>query len=294
MEQKKLFDLLQSSAEQRIRPDKSTYKAIRLSVAGRIAEQTTLPLRAIECAALEAGIVPERYSRNQQSLANADQLRLLRSHVAIIGLGGLGGTVTEILARLGIGRLTLVDGDCFDESNLNRQLLSSPANLGKKKAEAAKLRVEELNPGVEVLMIPEFFDAVNGATILRGVQLAIDCLDNIADRFLLEAACRIASIPLITAAIGGASGQATVIFPEDPGLKEIYGPAKSAPTRGSEATMGTLPFAAVYMAAVECSEAATILLGRSSELRNKLFTAEIGDHTTELFSLSGLPEESPD
>jgi molybdopterin/thiamine biosynthesis adenylyltransferase len=294
MENKILFDLLQSYAEQRTRPDKSLYKALLFGDACEIAEKIRLPLATIECAALEAGIVPERYSRNQKSLSNPDQLRLLRSHVAIIGLGGLGGTVTEILARIGIGRLTLVDGDCFDESNLNRQLLSSPANVGQSKAETAKLRVQEINPAVKVRTIPEFFRADNAQAILHGAQLAIDCLDTIADRFILEEGCRKASIPLISAAIAGSSGQATVIFPEDPGLKEIYGQPGSAPKRGIEASVGTLPFGAVYMAAVECSEAATILLGRPSELRNKLFMAEVSDHTTELFSLPGLTEESAD
>jgi molybdopterin-synthase adenylyltransferase len=292
MNKKQLSDLLHASAEERFRPDRSSYRAITFAVARTIAEQTALPLRAIECAALEAGIVPDRYSRNQQTLANADQLRLLHSHAAIIGLGGLGGTVTEILARLGVGRLTLVDGDCFEESNLNRQLLCSPASLGKKKAETARRRVEDINPAVEVRMIAEFFGAENGARILQDVQLAIDCLDNITDRFLLESACRQAAIPLVSAAVGGTSGQATVIFPEDPGLKKIYGSPQSAPARGGEATMGTLPFGAVYMAAVECAEAATILLGRPAELRNRLFTAEVAEHTTELFSLSGPAAES--
>ncbi|NOR23875.1 MAG: HesA/MoeB/ThiF family protein [Desulforhopalus sp.] len=291
MENKILLDLLHSFAQQRTRPDKSLYMAILLRDTQEIAEKTGLPPGAIECAALEAGIVPERYCRNQKSLSTADQLRLLRSHVAIIGLGGLGGTVTEILSRIGIGRMTLVDGDCFDESNLNRQLLSSPGNIGKSKAEIAKLRVQEINPAVEVRTLPEFFKADNGQAILHGTQLAIDCLDTITDRFILEEACKKASIPLISAAIGGSSGQATVIFPEDPGLKDIYGPPGKAPNKGFEASVGTLPFGAVYMAAVECAEATTILLGNPSELRNKLFLTEVSDHTTELFSLPGSVEE---
>lgn len=290
MENKILLDLLHASAQQRTRPDESLYMAILFRDTQEIAEQTGLPLATIECAALEAGIVPERYCRNQKSLSNADQLRLLRSHVAIIGLGGLGGTVTEILARIGIGRMTLVDGDSFDESNLNRQLLSSPANIGKSKAGVAKLRVEEINPAVEIRTVPQFFKADNGPAILHGAHLAIDCLDTITDRFILEEGCKTASIPLVSAAIGGSSGQATVIFPEDPGLKDIYGPPGKAPSKGFEASVGTLPFGAVYMAAVECAEATTILLGNPSELRKKLFLAEIGDHTTELFSLPGSAE----
>ncbi len=259
-----------------------------------IAEITGLPLLEVECAALETGIIPERYSRNQKSLANTDQIRLLRSHVAVIGLGGLGGNVTELLARIGIGRLTLVDGDCFEESNLNRQLLSSTATIGKSKAEAAQVRVQQINPAVEVRIVPEFFRADNGQAILRDAQLAIDCLDTITDRFLLEEACLNASIPLISAAIGGSSGRATVIFPGDPGLKALYGEPEKAPNKGIEATAGTLPFTAMYMAAVECAEATTILLGKPSELKNKLFLAEITDHITELFSVPGSAEESVD
>jgi molybdopterin/thiamine biosynthesis adenylyltransferase len=287
-----LFNLLQTYSRQRSRPDKSLYRTIVFDDACKIAQETGLTLRAIECAALEAEIVPERYSRNQNSLSNSDQLSLLRSHVAIIGLGGLGGTVTEILARIGIGQLTLVDGDCFDESNLNRQLLSNLANVGKSKAQTAKLRVKEINPAVDVHAVAEFFTEENGQEILRGTQLAIDCLDTIADRFILEEACRKTMIPLISAAIGGSCGQATAIYPEDPGLKDIYGPPGHAPKRGTEVSTGTLPFGAVYMAAVECAEAATILLGRPSELRNKLFLADVADHTTELFSLPGQTEDS--
>ncbi len=292
MENKTLIDLLQSYAQQRTRPDQSPYVTILFGHACEIAEKTGLSLGKVECAALEKGIVPERYCRNQQSLSNDNQLRLLRSHVAIIGLGGLGGTVTEILARIGIGRLTLVDGDRFDESNLNRQLLSSPANIGKLKAETAKLRVQEINPAVEVHPIAEFFGVDNGETILQGTQLAIDCLDTIADRFVLEECCRKVAIPLVSAAIGGSSGQATVIFPEDPGLRDIYGPPEKAHKRGIEKRVGTLPFGAVYMAAVECAEATTLLLGKPPELRNRLFVAEIAEHSTELFSLPGYTEES--
>ncbi len=294
MANKQLFNLLQEHARQRSRPDASLYQAIFMDDALTIAERTGLSLLKIECAALEAGLIPEKYSRNQKSLSSTEQLQLLRSHVVIIGLGGLGSTVTEILARIGVGRLTLVDGDCFEESNLNRQLLSSTSVIGKLKAETAQLRVQQINPAIEVRMVAEFFKADNGQAILHDAQLAIDCLDNIGDRFILEEACRRVSIPLISAAIGGSSGQATVIFPGDSGLEAIYGPPGKAPQKGIEATAGTLPFTAMYMAAVECAEATTILLGKPSELKNKLFLAEITDHTTELFSLTGPAKESVD
>jgi molybdopterin/thiamine biosynthesis adenylyltransferase len=286
MENRPLTDVLRSLAKEKHRPDGSSYTSLLLADAYAIAKETGLSLRQVECAALSIEILPERYSRNQKSLSCADQLRLLQSHVAIIGLGGLGGAVTEILARLGVGGLTLVDGDVFDESNLNRQLLSSPARIGKKKALVAGSRVLEINPAVEARTITEFFTAERSESILIGVQLAVDCLDNIPARFMLEEACRKATIPMVSAAIAGASGQATAVFPSDPGLKLIYGAPEKAPQKGVEASLGTLPFTAVYMAAVECAEATTILLGRPPELRNRLFLAEVGDHTSELLDLA--------
>ena len=100
----------------------------------RLVERYGPDHKSVQLAALQHGVIPEVYARNQKRLSSEDQIKLLQSHVAVIGLGGLGGTVTEILARIGIGTLTLVDGDRFDDSNLNRQLLSSTEVLGKQKA----------------------------------------------------------------------------------------------------------------------------------------------------------------
>jgi molybdopterin/thiamine biosynthesis adenylyltransferase len=282
----KLQLLLESHSQNRNRPDGSSYISLSFSAECRIAEQTGQSIKEIELQALNSDIVPERYCRNQASLSNRDQIRLLRSHVAVIGLGGLGGTVTEILARIGVGKLTLVDGDSFDDSNLNRQILSSPENLGKPKAEIAARRVNDINPAVETCPIETFFTGQNSGKILRNVHLVIDCLDTITDRFVVEASCQAHSLPMVSAAIAGSSGQATVIIPGDPGLKRIYGSPQKAPAKGVEASIGTLPFAAMYMAAVECAEAVTILLGKPPELQNRLFLADTRDHTSDLLDLS--------
>src|SRR5512136_1109406 len=90
----------------------------------------------VERIALEIGLLPARYQRNRNTISVKEQLRLFRAHVAVIGCGGLGGYVIEELARLGVGRITAIDPDVFEEHNLNRQLFSSPENLGKPKVEA--------------------------------------------------------------------------------------------------------------------------------------------------------------
>lgn len=285
MNSTKISSLLRENSAHQQRPDGSAYRSLSWAGEETIAKASGLSLLEIECRALEEDIVPERYSRNQKSFSSADQLHLLRSHVAIIGLGGLGGAVTEILARTGVGKLTLVDGDCFDESNLNRQLLSSPDNIGKGKAATAAIRVAKINPAIESIVVEDFFTGANSLDILSGVQLVTDCLDTITDRLVLEKSCSDAGIPLVSAAIGGSSGQAVTVLPGDFFLHGIYGGGKTIPQRGIEATLGTLAFAAVYMAAVECAEVVTILLGKEPELRNRLFLADVREHTSELIDL---------
>jgi len=282
MKNSNLLDLLKLHSQNKKRPDGNPYRSLSFSAECTIAEQTGYSLGKVEIQALENDITPERYCRNQTSLSNSDQKKLLQSHVAIIGLGGLGGTVTEILARIGVGRLSLVDGDSFDDSNLNRQLLCTTAHLGKPKAAVAALRVLNINPAVETFPTATFFCSENGKVILQDVDLVVDCLDTISDRFVVEKICRTLSLPLVSGAIGGSSGQATVIYPNDPGLQQIYGPPENRPAKGIEASIGTLSFTAVYMAAVECAEAVTILLGKPSELRNRLFLADVKEHTSEL------------
>jgi len=277
-----LTHLLAAYSIEKKRPDGSRYISLGVKETSQLAIKTNNSVKSIEIAALEHDIIPERYCRNLTSISSKEQLRLLRAHVAIIGLGGLGGTVMEILARIGTGKMTLVDGDVFDDSNLNRQLLSSPANIGFPKSTVAADRIREINSAIEIFPHNSFFSTENGENLLQGADLAIDCLDTVSDRFTLEAVCRKCKIPMVSAAIGGSCGQATVIFPQDPGLKLIYGNHSRTNRRGAEATLGTLPFAAVYMAAVECAEAVTLLLGKKPKLRKKLFLADTREHTSEL------------
>ncbi|HET89732.1 MAG TPA: HesA/MoeB/ThiF family protein, partial [Chloroflexi bacterium] len=108
-----------------------------------LARQYDASIREVELAALEEGVVPWRYVRNVGTMGVAGQSTLLHSTVAVVGLGGLGGYVVEALARAGVGRLMLIDGDRFEEHNLNRQILSSEARLGQAKADVARRRVAE-------------------------------------------------------------------------------------------------------------------------------------------------------
>jgi len=278
-------DELEQRAQDRAFPDGVAFRGISVADVLNLAGAHAVGGREIELAALENGIVPERYARNMRTFSPADQAALLGSRVAVIGLGGLGGAVTEILARLGVGRLTLVDGDRFEDSNLNRQLLSSVPDLGRPKADAARQRVERVNPSAEVAAHARFLTPENAAELLASCQAAVDCLDSLPARFMLEDACRDAGVPLVSAAVAGASGHLTTVFPGDRGLRLIYGDPQKAPRKGAETALGTVPHCVVCMASLECAEVVKILLHRGNLLRDRLMLADLTEGVIEVMSL---------
>ncbi|MBC2744671.1 MAG: HesA/MoeB/ThiF family protein [Desulfosarcina sp.] len=230
----------------------------------------------VEIAALREQILPDRYLRNMKTLSEADQIRLLESAVCIVGLGGLGGLVTETLARMGIGRFYLVDGDMFEAHNLNRQLLSSIDRIGMPKVEAAVMRVKTINPGLEVNATGAFLTSENADTLVGSCNIVVDCLDNIQSRFILEAAAKRAGIPMVSAAVAGISGHVTTIFPEDKGLENIYGPEDQLNmAKGAETRLGCLAPGVNLVASLECMEVVNLLLNPQKALRNRLLVIDL-------------------
>lgn len=266
-------------------PDGTPFRGLGVAQVTDLAREHSAGPGEVEAAALAAGVVPLRYSRNMRSLSCADQGALLDARAAVVGLGGLGGTVVEILARLGVGRLTVIDGDRFEDSNLNRQLLSSVADLGRSKAEAAQQRVQRVNPSVEVTAHACFLTAENAPGLLAGCRVAVDCLDNLPARFVLEDACRAAGVPLVSAAVAGASGHVTTVYPGDRGLRLIYGDPAKAPRKGVETALGTLPYCVACIASLECAEVAKILLQRGRPLRDRLLLADLTEGVIEVMNL---------
>ena len=168
----------------------------------------------------------KRYERNMMTLSPEENAKLATFKVFVAGCGGLGGYVIEELGRLGIGHITAVDGDVFEESNLNRQLLSTVALLGKSKAETAKQRMLEVNPDVEVTPIHIMIDDDNCPELIRGHDLVIDALDNMGTRKVLERACEKEGIPMVHGAIAGWYGQVSAIFPGDRVMESYIQPMR--------------------------------------------------------------------
>ena len=250
-----------------------------------LAQSLDLRPREVEIQALEQGVAPERYARNVGGFGDmglAGQLRLLKSHAAVIGLGGLGGFLVDHLARLGVGELTLVDGDFFTPDNLNRQILSDTRRLGVPKVQAAREHIQAVNPAVTVHGHQVFLDESNARELLAGVQVVLDGLDRIPSRFILERCCRELSIPLVHGAVTGWAGQVLTIFPHDPGLEWLYG-HKPADAPAAESTVAP---AVAIVAAVQAAEALKVLTGQGEPLRGTALFLDLARNWFETVDLA--------
>ena len=277
---------IKKAATGKTMPDHTPYTCISSEHVIHVARRFEVSSRDIEITALEQNIVPDRYVRNMKTFAPEDQITLLKSRVCVVGLGGLGGVLVEILARVGIGNLDLIDGDIFEDSNLNRQFLSSQSLLKTTKTEAAEKRIGEINSSITVQCHFEYLKENNADRLVKNAHVAVDCLDNIRSRFLLEKTSKKIGVPLVSAAVAGVSGHITSIFPEDTGLRLIYGETENLSQKGVEVSLGCLPQAVTLIAAAEASEVVKIILNRGSLLRNKLFVIDLMDNTVDVLSLT--------
>jgi len=224
----------------------------------------------------------ERYIRNEKMLSPAENQKLRTFRVAVVGCGGLGGYIIEMLARLGIGYLTLIDGDVFEPSNLNRQLLSNPENIGQPKAREAKQRVKEINPEITTVAVYEFLTEVNAEEILKGHDLICDALDNIKSRRIIEKAAEKLNTPMIFGAIAGWYAQVCTIMPGDRILERLY-PAEME--KGAETHYGNPSFTPALAASIQVAEAIKVLLNKEGLLRNKVLSINLLNHEYQVIEL---------
>jgi len=260
---RKISALLTAAAENTKMPSGEPLAVITIAAAQEIATATKVTLGDVYRLALAAGICPLSYLRNLGVLSIAEQMLLANSHIAIIGAGGLGGSSLTILSRLGIGTITIIDGDEFAESNLNRQLLCTKTTLGKSKAEVAADTAAKINPAVAV--IPQAFTITeeNAEALLTGTDLVIDALDNITARRVTAAAAQKMGIPFLHGAAAGFVGQLAIVQ-EGVKIEDIY------PEGISISATSVLPFTPLFVASLQAAAALKILLGKESGLSGVL------------------------
>jgi len=238
----------------------------------KIAGECRRSVHEIYTEALRLGINPYRYIRNREIISVQEQLRLAESRVAVVGAGGLGGQVILLLARVGIGHLVVVDHDIFDETNLNRQVLCSKKSIGRHKSEVAVDVVGSINPGVEVTPYQVSLDSSNAPEILAGLDVVADGLDNVPGRFVLERTTKKLGIPLVHGAVAGFEGWIMTIFPDDPGLKCLYGSeeGRKNDTKSAEAILGVPALTPSIIATLQAMEVLKIILKRGKIFRHSM------------------------
>lgn len=273
--------LIRAAAEPAALSGGLTGPALGGVAAAAIAARTGLSLREVELAALSAGCPPARYLRNFQALRLEDQARLLSARLGLVGLGGLGGNLLELLARLGVGRIRAADGDRFEESNLNRQLLATGATIGRAKAAAAVARVREVNPAVEFEAIEGVLEEEDMVRLLAGCDLAVDALGGLAHRLALERAAARAGIPLVTGAMAGPTGYVAVVRPGEKGPASFLGQGAAA-----EDELGTQAPMVAAIAALMAGEVVRLLTTGDSPLAGAMLLVDLAALSFERVTLS--------
>jgi len=287
-----LLSEIQKLATVVIGPGGRERQLLSLSAVRELARDAEVSPREVEIAAIEARILPARYERSHGTVGWEGQVKLLRSTVAVIGSGGLGGWIVEGLARMGVGHLVVVDGDTFAETNLNRQALCTEDNIGQSKTEAARERVAECNSAVKVSTHACMADESDLHEILAGSDVVVDALDTLPTRLVLQKVAQSMGIPLVHGAIGGYIGQVTTIFPGDEGLYAIYGRG-DVPQRGIEVQLGNPAATPMMVASWQIQEVVKVILGVGRPLRNRLLFMDAEYGFTEILEIkSGSAQTS--
>ena len=200
-----------------------------------------------------------RYERNIPALSEEECNTLLGKRVLVVGCGGLGGHLIDMLARIGVGTLRVVDGDVFEPSNLNRQLLSEVPLLGVSKAKAAAAKISRINPEISVEAVDSFLTEKNVGRLLLFCDVVLDGLDNIESRRILAKECERAGIPYIYGAVNGWVAQAAISMPGDHLVEKLY------PEGSILKNKSVLSFTPALCASMQVSLCVKLLIGRQVE-----------------------------
>ena len=215
-----------------------------------------------------------RYSRHilLGEIGIEGQERILASRALVIGAGGLGSAAALYLGSAGVGRITVVDHDCVDLTNLQRQIAHTTSRVGQPKARSVQTAIAALNPNVQVIPIVARADAALLETLLANIDVVLDCCDIFATRQAINLACVQYSKPLVSGALIGFDGQFGVYDPRDPS-SPCYAcvfPPQAAFTEARCATMGVFAPLVGIVGAMQAAEALKLLSGAAKALTGRL------------------------
>jgi molybdopterin/thiamine biosynthesis adenylyltransferase len=215
-----------------------------------------------------------RYSRHilLDEIGIEGQQRLLDAHALVIGAGGLGSPVALYLGTAGVGRITIVDHDSVDLTNLQRQIAHNLARVGTPKASSAQASIAAINPDVQVLPLIERADAARLDALVRDADVVLDCSDNFATRQAVNAACVAHRKPLVSGAAIGFDGQISVYdtrLPDAPCYACLF-PPEATYEEVRCATMGVFAPLVGIIGTVQAAEALKLLAGIGTSLAGRL------------------------
>jgi len=215
-----------------------------------------------------------RYSRHilLDELGIEGQERLLAAHALVIGAGGLGAAALPFLASAGVGRITIVDDDDVDLTNLQRQILHTTANVGRPKVESAREGLLRINPDVDIRLVPRRAGEAELDALAADADVVLDCCDNFATRQAVNRACLRHRKPLVSGAALRFDGQVSVYDlrnPDAPCYACLFPPSEPAPEAAC-ATMGVFAPLVGMVGTVQAAEALKLLTGVGETLAGRL------------------------
>lgn len=217
----------------------------------------------------------DRYARQTvlPEIGAAGQARLAAARVLVVGAGGLGSPVLATLAGAGVGRLTILDHDRVEESNLHRQPLYRMADIGRPKVEAAREALLAANPGIAVEAVPRRLSVAEAPTLVAGHDLVLDCADSLAVTYVLSDSCRDARKPFVSASVLGLSGYVGAFCGTAPSYRAVFPDMPS--TVGSCAANGVLGSAVAVLGSLQAHMALQLLLGLEPSPLGRLVSVDL-------------------
>lgn len=216
----------------------------------------------------------ERYSRHilLQDVGVEGQEKLLGGHVLIVGAGGLGSPVALYLAAAGVGHIGIIDADCVDLSNLQRQVIHTTADIGRPKVESAREKMLAINPDIEVTTYHEYLEADNALDIIRPYDFIVDGTDNFPVKFLINDACVMAGKPFSHGGILRFDGQTFTHLPGTACYRCMFKeppPAGAVPTCSQAGVLGAV---AGMLGTIQATEVLKYLTGVGELLTDRLLS----------------------
>ncbi len=230
----------------------------------------------------EIGLFPASLERNFDALTVEDQKVLLDSCVLVVGCGGLGGYVLEILSRIGVGQLIVADGDKFEESNLNRQILCTRDTLGKNKARVAAERISLIAPHCKVEPIDKFLDKGDLARLIPQVDIVVDASGGIGFKRLILYMCRTLKRIVVCGSVAGFEGFVTSVSPASRDPSDFF---RGEEEEGAEHILGSPAPTVSIVATLQTLEVVSYLCWKRLNLVNKVLYISLRGLEFELLSL---------